>query len=218
MTVGQPEPAFKVADAFRIAIGAHAEQVDKSGKPYIGHIWRVMSRLEGDDEKMAAALHDYLEDVKGATVEHLRSEGVPDRIIEAVEALTKSVEEESKDEGNDHNEGYFDFVRRAATNPIARKVKRADLLDNTDPERARIFAESNGALAAELRHNAAGYRSEAETVDEASAELLASIAEQFEAKAKVVEAKPRSLMTKYEEALRILDELDSGPDGEGQGR
>lgn len=132
---------FTVADALRIAREGHAEQVDNSGKPYIGHIWRVMGGVEGETEKMVAALHDYLEDVKGATPEGLRKMGVPEVVVEAVQALTKRKDEKGSDDG------YFRFVRRAAQNPLARSVKRADLADNTDPERVEVFGERSRVLA-----------------------------------------------------------------------
>jgi hypothetical protein len=38
---------FSVSDAVRIATDAHDGQIDKSGKPYIGHPVRVMNRVEG---------------------------------------------------------------------------------------------------------------------------------------------------------------------------
>jgi len=47
---------FSVSDAVRIATDAHDGQIDKSGKPYIGHPVRVMSRVEGEHERMAAVL------------------------------------------------------------------------------------------------------------------------------------------------------------------
>jgi hypothetical protein len=49
----------------------------------------------------------------------LEAEGFSDRIITALDAVTKR-------EGED----YEDFARRAAANPIGRNVKLADLADN----------------------------------------------------------------------------------------
>ena len=62
MTSQAGSSQFTVADAFRIAREDQAEQLDQSGKPYIGHIWRVMCRVESDTEKMVAAPHDKHED------------------------------------------------------------------------------------------------------------------------------------------------------------
>ncbi len=190
---------FTVADAFRIAREGHAGQTDKSGKPYIGHIWRVMCRVESDAEKTVAALHDYLEDVRAATPQGLRDLGVPAEVVDAVKGLTKRDDEKGSDEG------YFRFVRRAAQNPLARTVKRADLADNTDPERVRVYAEKSRVLADELRRSADDYRRSADAADPALGAELRKVAEQFEQKAAEVEAKPATLRTKYEAAIKILD-------------
>ena len=51
-----------VRKAEDIARMAHAEQVDKAGQPYIGHIERVAARVTSDEAKCVAWLHDVLED------------------------------------------------------------------------------------------------------------------------------------------------------------
>ena len=109
--------------AIALATKAHAGQLDKAGRPYIEHPLRVMARVSGAPAKMAAVLHDVLEDTE-VTAAELLSLGCPPEVVRAVEAL-------SKREG----EGYEDFVARAAKDPIAREVKRADLLDNSDESR-----------------------------------------------------------------------------------
>lgn len=201
MTDGAGATGFSVADAFRIAREGHASQIDKSGQPYIGHIWRVMGGVDGDAEKMVAALHDYLEDVESASTQGLLDLGVPTEVVDAVEALTKRDDEKGSDEG------YFRFVRRAAQNPLARKVKRADLADNTNPERVRLFSENSQTLAAELRQGADDYRHAATSADPALAQELLLVADQFDHEANQVEAKPARLKAKYDEAIKLLDEL-----------
>jgi len=109
--------------AIALAADAHQGQKDKAGQPYILHPLRIMLRLSGEQERIAAVLHDVVEDTHW-TLEQLRQEGFAEGVLEAVEALTRR-------EGED----YFDFVRRAAENPIARVVKIADLEDNADPSR-----------------------------------------------------------------------------------
>ncbi len=52
--------------------------------------------------------------------------------ISAVEALTWRRE---------HGEEYMAFVQRAAAHPIARRVKRADLLDNLDVTRIETITD-----------------------------------------------------------------------------
>jgi (p)ppGpp synthase/HD superfamily hydrolase len=75
------------------------------------------------EARMAAVLHDVVEDT-AVTLEQLRAEGFPETVIEAVELLTKR-----------DGEDYEAFIRRVAPNPIARKVKLADLRDNSDLSR-----------------------------------------------------------------------------------
>lgn len=69
----------------------HADQLDKSGQPYILHPLRVMSFLEESDieRKCIAVLHDVIEDTD-ATYDDLRALGCSSRIIVGVRTLTKN--------------------------------------------------------------------------------------------------------------------------------
>jgi (p)ppGpp synthase/HD superfamily hydrolase len=109
--------------AIAIAVKAHAGQTDKAGAPYVLHPLRLMLQMENETEMMAAVLHDVVEDGAGWTFERLAEEGIPATVIDAVDHLTKRPEDE-KD--------YNGFIRRAATNAVARRVKLADLEDNMD--------------------------------------------------------------------------------------
>jgi len=110
--------------AIAIAATAHEGQVDKAGAPYILHPLRLMLAMASPEARIAAVLHDVVEDSEGAvTLETLRAERFSDAVVEAVEALTKR--EEEKDD-------YEAFIRRLAPNPLAREVKLADLRDNAD--------------------------------------------------------------------------------------
>ncbi|MFP9191376.1 GTP pyrophosphokinase [Natrialbaceae archaeon A-CW1-1] len=108
--------------AIEIAVHAHAEQTDKAGETYILHPLRVMFVQDSEAAMIAAVLHDVVED-SDWTVGDLRNDDVdfPAEAIEAVERLTKSGEE-----------SYEEFVADAATHPIARAVKQADIEDNMD--------------------------------------------------------------------------------------
>ena len=48
--------------ALEIAAAAHAGQQDKAGQPYILHPIRVMLTVQTSDERIAAVLHDTVED------------------------------------------------------------------------------------------------------------------------------------------------------------
>lgn len=119
-----------LANAIRVAVNAHFGQKDKQGQPYILHPLRVMMQMETDEEKMAAVLHDVLEDTE-VTQEDLIAQGFPEKVIEAVLCLTRK-----EDEEKDYREGYKEYVVRCKSNEIARKVKMADLRDNSLIERS----------------------------------------------------------------------------------
>ena len=109
--------------AIAIAARAHAGKVDKAGAPYIIHPLRVMLKMETSEERIVAVLHDVVED-SDTTLEDLRNEGNSDVVVHAVDAVTMRT-----------GESYDDFVQRAALNPIGRRVKLADLEDNSDLSR-----------------------------------------------------------------------------------
>lgn len=110
-------------DAILLAAQAHHGQRDKNGQPYILHPLRVMFRLESETEKIVGVLHDVVEDTK-YTRDDLRKMGYSETILQALDGVTKR-----------EGESYADFVLRAKANPVARKVKLADLEDNMDVRR-----------------------------------------------------------------------------------
>ncbi len=109
--------------AIAIAVEAHRGQKDKNGAAYILHPLRVMARVNCEAEKIAAILHDVVED-SGWTLDRLRNEGFSAEVIQAIDFVTKR-----------EGESYEDFVKRSAANPVARRVKIADLEDNMDIRR-----------------------------------------------------------------------------------
>ena len=104
--------------AVRIATNAHRGQTGKDGRPYIEHCERVAMRVE-PSLRPIAYLHDVIEKSEGWDLERLRLDAFPEEIIDAVDALTRRDGEEEDA-----------FVRRAASNPFALPVKKADLEDN----------------------------------------------------------------------------------------
>lgn len=109
--------------AIALAAAAHAGQQDKAGQPYIFHPLRVMLRVDSDHERMAAVLHDIVEDTS-VTLDQLVAEGFPSSVVEAVEALTKRT-----------GESRMAAAGRDAIHPIARTVKLADNAENMDLSR-----------------------------------------------------------------------------------
>ena len=109
--------------AIAIAAKAHEGQVDKAGAPYILHPLRVMLSVSTDEERITALLHDVVEDC-GVSLGALRAEGFSEIVIAAIDSVTRRP-----------GESYETFVHRAASNPIGRQVKLADLEDNSDLSR-----------------------------------------------------------------------------------
>ena len=109
--------------AIELAARAHAGQVDKAGQLYILHPLRLMLAVRGQHERIAAVLHDIVEDT-AVTFADLAAEGFAPEVVAAVRALTKH-----------DGEKRIDAARRAAADPVARAVKLADVTDNMDLSR-----------------------------------------------------------------------------------
>jgi GTP diphosphokinase / guanosine-3',5'-bis(diphosphate) 3'-diphosphatase len=118
-------------EAIAIAARAHAGQVDKGGAPYITHPLRLMFAVTTPEEKIAAVLHDTVEDTD-VSLSQLLEAGFTANIVDAVEALTKR-----------QGETRLQAAQRAADNTIARVVKLADVTDNMDLTRIPNLTESD---------------------------------------------------------------------------
>jgi (p)ppGpp synthase/HD superfamily hydrolase len=119
--------------AIGIAVEAHRGQKDKAGAPYILHPLRMMGRMETAQEKIVAVLHDVVEDTTW-TLDRLQREGFPDEILRALDGVTKRAAE-----------SYEEFVERSRSNPIAWRVKVADLEDNMDLRRLETLTNKDFA-------------------------------------------------------------------------
>lgn len=108
--------------AMNLAYNAHHGQVDKGGVPYIFHPIHLAEEMDDEISTCVALLHDTVEDT-AVTLEELASI-FPREIVEAVDLLT-------------HRDGveYFDYIRSIRADPVAVKVKLADLRHNGDPKR-----------------------------------------------------------------------------------
>ena len=108
--------------AMGIAYDAHHGQVDKSGVPYIFHPIHLAEMMDDEQSCCVALLHDTVEDTD-VTLEQL-SVDFPPEVVEAVRLLT-----------HDPDTDYYDYVRAIRGNSLARKVKLADLANNSDATR-----------------------------------------------------------------------------------
>ena len=115
--------------ALGLAYEAHKGQLDKSGVPYVFHPLHLAEQMDDEESIVAALLHDVVEDT-AYTLEDLRAMGFPARALEAVALLT-----------HDPAEPYLSYVARVKENPIARRVKLADLRHNSDLSRISRVTE-----------------------------------------------------------------------------
>ena len=114
--------------AIRFAAKAHEGQFDKAGMPYILHPLRVAAALDTEDEKIVAVLHDVVEDVDHVTSDEIHQE-FGEIIGDGVEAMTKL------EKVGGRYESYREYLDRVRANPLALRVKLADMTDNSRPDR-----------------------------------------------------------------------------------
>ena len=116
---------LSLSEVAALAIEAHCDQVDKAGVPYREHLRAVAGGLAfGPRLQMAGWLHDIIEDTSWTAAE-LRRAGVPPRVVQVVELVTRP-------EGAD----YLDVIRRITKDSEATLVKIADNAHNSHPQRA----------------------------------------------------------------------------------
>lgn len=115
--------------AMKIAFEAHKNQTDKTGLPYIFHPFHLAEQMTDEATACAALLHDVVEDTP-ITFEQLEKEGFPGEVLDALRLLT-----------HDEAVPYIDYVKQIKTNPIAAKVKLADLMHNSDLTRLDVVGE-----------------------------------------------------------------------------
>ena len=156
--------------ALRICFDAHRDQVDKSGLPYVFHPFHLAEQMDTEHETCAALLHDVMEDTD-MTGSDLVAAGIPEQYVATCRLLT-------------HDEGvaYMDYVDALKHDPVARKVKMADLRHNADSSRLdgepteadqkrfekyhRALALLEGVEAAEKAHAAFGEYFTGRTADD----------------------------------------------------
>ena len=108
--------------AMQIAYNAHHGQVDKAGMPYIFHPMHLAESMDDEICCCAALLHDTVEDTD-ITFADLEKQ-FPKEIMDALKLLT-----------HDKDTDYVSYVRAIKTNPVAVKVKLADIAHNSDQSR-----------------------------------------------------------------------------------
>lgn len=108
--------------ALRFAYNAHHGQLDYNGIPYIFHPLHLAEQMDDEISTCAALLHDVVEDTS-VTFEELSRE-FPEEVVSIVRLLT-----------HDDSTDYFSYLMPIKANPIAKKVKLADIAHNSDQSR-----------------------------------------------------------------------------------
>lgn len=101
--------------AIELAAHYHAGQTDADGAPYILELLAVMMAVESIEAKTVAVLRDILAD-SPLIDDDLRVAGFSEAVVQAVQALTRKRDESS-----------ITAAHRAASNPLARAVKWAEV-------------------------------------------------------------------------------------------
>ena len=109
--------------AMQIAYEAHHGQEDKGGVPYIFHPLHMAEQMDDEIAVIAALLHDVVEETD-VSMKKLRKHGFSNEALEAVELLTHRKED-----------SYPEYIEKLKPNPVAKKVKIADLKHNSDSSR-----------------------------------------------------------------------------------
>jgi HD domain len=135
-----------IEKALQIAAKAHEGQKDKEGLPYILHPLRVMQRVQGEEAMIVGVLHDVIEDTS-VTADDLRHAGFSEKVVAAVLLVTHR-----------KDESYADYVVRCKGNDIARRVKLADLEDNSRLDRTILRPQRFEADVARLRKYVLSYK------------------------------------------------------------
>ena len=144
--------------AMRVAYAAHHGQVDKSGVPYVFHPYHLAESMPDEASVCVALLHDVVEDTR-VTIGDLERD-FPKEVTEAVRLLT-------------HEPGvdYFDYVRTIRANPLAVRVKLADIEHNADQSRLDAVEDLDASDASDASE-AVGQSGFPKAVDAAGHERL----------------------------------------------
>lgn len=117
--------------AVQLACQAHRGQTDKAGLPYIRHPLHVAEHMPDELSTIVALLHDVLEDTP-MTAEDLMQAGIPARAVNSICHLTRELEVP-----------YLDYIRNLRSDPIAVRVKLADLAHNSDLSRLSTVTQAD---------------------------------------------------------------------------
>ncbi len=106
--------------AMALCYKIHQHQQDEYGMPFVMHPLAVAEQMQDETSTCVALLHDSISK-GGLSSEDLLDEGFPKDIVVAVEALSQAQGEDDED-----------YLYRVKQNHVARAVKVAELIHETD--------------------------------------------------------------------------------------
>ena len=106
--------------ALKLSFGAHKDQVDNSGMPYVYHPFHLAEQMKDENTTIVALLHDVVEDT-GITIDDIIKMGFNEEVCKALKLMT-----------HDDNVPYIEYVKKLKSNQIAKTVKIVDLKHNSD--------------------------------------------------------------------------------------
>lgn len=117
----------QLGQAIALASLAFQDKFDKQGRPYILHCLRVMTGVGDDPEvQVAAILHDMVEDTDWDVLSLTYRLALTERQQVILYLVT-----------HDKEDSYDDYIRAIAVNEDAKRIKLADLKDNSDITRLK---------------------------------------------------------------------------------
>ncbi|MDD3252319.1 MAG: GTP pyrophosphokinase [Lachnospiraceae bacterium] len=137
-----------LSKAIQVAKEAFAGKTDPSGQPYVDHALRIMDKMDTEEEKIVAVLHDVVEETE-VSLHELQNMGFSRAVVEAVGMLAKRA-----------NMTYFDYIDDIHCSELASKIKIAEIEDNKDLARVQKMSFQTYTLDARAKKALAILRDE----------------------------------------------------------
>lgn len=114
--------------AMIVAYQAHKNQFDKAQVPYIYHPIHLAEQMNTELECIVALLHDVVEDTDMTFLD--LEKFFSSEVIEILKLLTR-----------DKRTDYMEYIKKIKPNKVAKKIKIADIIHNSDETRLDVIDE-----------------------------------------------------------------------------
>lgn len=114
--------------AMIVAYQAHKNQFDKAQVPYIYHPIHLAEQMNTELECIVALLHDVVEDTDMTFLD--LENFFSSEVIEILKLLTR-----------DKRTDYMEYIKKIKPNKVAKKIKIADIIHNSDETRLDVIDE-----------------------------------------------------------------------------